>query len=240
MIRWNLILALSVCLFISRADGALAQGAPLTDRNSDGQVEILAFGDSITYGVGDGTQPGQYISEIDGVGDPRGYPQRLSSLLAVPVLNAGIPGEMVIGIPGPRLAGVNRFPEVVVGSSADLVIIFEGINDTRFDISATEMEAAYQKMINVARADNKNIAITTLFPPTVQHGTLAPAAALYSETIRQVGAMNDITVIDLEQSFLSDCPDLSICPYYNLPEGLHPNTVGYDAIARMIATAIQR
>jgi len=240
MIRKNIIFSLFALSLLLGVDGASAEGSPFTDRNNDGQVEVLAFGDSITYGVGDGTQPGQYISEIDEVGDPRGYPLRLSSVLAAPVLNGGVPGEMVIGIPGPRAAGVNRFPEVVVGSTADLVILFEGINDARYEISATELEAAYQKMINVARADNKNVAIATLLPPTVQHGTLAPTAALYSETIRQVGAMNDITVIDLEQGFLRDCPDLSTCSYYNLPEGLHPNTVGYDAITSMVATAIQR
>jgi lysophospholipase L1-like esterase len=240
MIRWNLIFCLIFISIVSRSGRALAEGAPLSDRNNDGQIEVIAFGDSITYGVGDGTEPGQYVSQIDEVGDPRGYPLRLSSVLAVPVLNAGVPGETVIGIPGPRVAGVVRFPEVAVGGTADLVIIFEGINDARYDISATELEAGYQKMINVARADNKNVAIATLLPPTVERGILAPTAALYSETIRGLGAMNGILVIDLEQDFLRDCPDLSTCPYYNLPEGLHPNTVGYDALTRMIATAIQR
>jgi lysophospholipase L1-like esterase len=240
MIRWNLTLSLLFISIVSRCPGAFADSSPLSDRNNDGQVEVVAFGDSITYGVGDGTQPGQYISEIDDVGDPRGYPLRLSSKLAVPVLNAGIPGEMVIGIPGPRISGVNRFPEIIVGTSADLVIILEGVNDARYEISATELEAGYQKMINVARADNKNVAIATLLPPTVQHGVLAPTAALYSQTIRGLGVMNGISVIDLEQGFLRDCPDLSTCAYYNLPEGLHPNTVGYDAIATMVATAMQR
>jgi lysophospholipase L1-like esterase len=240
MIRWNLILSLIFLSIVSRSDRSFAQGAPLSDRNNDGQIEVIAFGDSITYGVGDGTEPGQYVSQIGEVGDPRGYPLRLSSLLGVSVLNAGIPGETVIGIPGDRVPGVVRFPEVVVGGTADLVVIFEGINDARYDISATELEAGYQKMINVARADNKNVTIATLLPTTVERGILAPTAALYSQTIRGLGAMNGILVIDLEQDFLRDCPDLSTCPYYNLPEGLHPNTVGYDAITTMIATALQR
>lgn len=58
--------------------------------------------------------------------------------------------------------------------------------------------------------------------------------------IRQLGAINDVPVIDLEQGFIKDCPDLSTCQYYNLPEGLHPNTVGYDAIAKMVAADLQR
>lgn len=236
--RGKFLSMVCVSLF-ARVAVAHADGAPLTDRNNDGQVEILAFGDSITYGVGDGTEPGQYISELGDVGDPRGYPLRLSSLLGVPVMNAGIPGEMVVGEPGGRVPGTTRFPKEVVGSPADLVIIFEGANDARVETPTDQFEAGCQRMINVARADNKNVVIATLLPPTVQHGMFAAQTALYSETIRHVGAINDIPVIDLEKGFLLDCPDLSTCPYYNLPEGLHPNTVGYDAIARMVATALQ-
>jgi lysophospholipase L1-like esterase len=218
---------------------ARAEGPLLQDRNGDGTIELIAFGDSITYGVGDGIEPGQYISQLGEVGKPGGYPLRLSSLLPTSVLNAGVPGEMVVGVPEGRTPGVVRFPEVVVGSSADLVVILEGANDAQFEISAAEFATSLQKMINVARADNKNVALATLLPPTVQHGIFAPQTALYSGVIRQLAALNEVTVIDLEQGFLTDCPDLSVCPYYNLPEGLHPNTVGYDAIAKMVATKLQ-
>jgi lysophospholipase L1-like esterase len=239
MVRWNKFLSILVVSLVVLADQACAEGAPLSDRNNDGQIEILAFGDSITYGVGDGTEPGQYISELGDVGSPRGYPLRLSAALSLPVMNAGIPGEMVVGEPGGRLPGVARFPEEVVGSPADLVIIFEGANDARIEIPTAQYEAALQRMINVARADNKSVALATLLPPTVQHGMFAAQTALYSGAIRQLGVMNNVPVIDLEQGFLKDCPDLSTCPYYNLPEGLHPNTVGYDAIARMVAAGLQ-
>lgn len=240
MVPWSKILSIVFVSILVGADAAYGEGATLTDRNSDGQIEILAFGDSITYGVGDGIEPGQYIGEIDEVGSPRGYPLRLSAALSVPVMNAGVPGETVIGIPGGRVSGVERFPQEVVGSSTDLVIIFEGANDTRYDTSAAQLEAGYQRMINVARADNKSVAIATLPPQTAQHGMFAPQSLIYSAMIRQVGAINDIPVIDLEQGFIKDCPDLLTCQYYNLPEGLHPNTVGYDAIAKMVAADLQR
>lgn len=239
MVRSQLKILTLTALVLSWADLALAQGSPLSDRNGDAQIEIIAFGDSITYGVGDGTLPGEYISELGGVGDPRGYPLRLSATSALPVMNAGVPGEMVVGIGGERASGVERFPQIVAGSPADLVIILEGANDARFDISATELEAGYQKMINVARADNKGVAIATLLPPTVQHAEFAPQTALYSQVVRRLAVTNDITLIDLEEGFIRDCPDLSTCRYYNLPEGLHPNSVGYDAITAMITEAIR-
>lgn len=239
MVRYQIHTLFFACAFIGSLAVDQALASPLQDRNGDGQIEIIAFGDSITYGVGDGTQPGEYISELGGVGSPRGYPLRLSSTTALPVLNAGVPGEMVVGIGGARASGVERFPEIVAGSPADLVVILEGANDARFEISAPEMEAGYQKMINVARADGKNVAIATLLPPTVQHGMFASQTAIYSEAVRRVAAINEVTLIDLEAGFLRDCPDLSVCPYYNLPEGLHPNSVGYDAITRMVTEALQ-
>lgn len=162
MVRWNKIVSIVFVSILAGTEGAYAEEASLTDRNNDGQVEVLAFGDSITYGVGDGTEPGQYVSEIADVGSPRGYPLRLSAALSVPVMNAGVPGEMVIGVPGGRVSGAERFPQEVVGSSADLVIILEGANDARFEIPTAQLEAGYQRMINVARADNKSVAIATL------------------------------------------------------------------------------
>lgn len=239
MTRANFLLKIFFSSLLLCSTRVYADGSPLQDRNGDGSLEIIAFGDSITYGVGDGIAPGKYISELGELGDPSGYPQRLSTLLPASILNAGVPGEMVVGVPEGRTPGVVRFPEVVVGSTADLVLIFEGANDAQSEISTTAFASSLQKMINVARADNKSVAIATLLPPTIQHGMFAPQTASYSEIIRQLAALNGIPVIDLESGFLTDCPDLSICSYYNLPEGLHPNAVGYDAIAKMIATALQ-
>lgn len=50
--------------------------------------DVLAFGDSITYGVGDGTNPGDFVVLIDDAGQPRGYPLRLSATLGTGVTNA--------------------------------------------------------------------------------------------------------------------------------------------------------
>lgn len=235
-IRAVCILALSIFL------GAKATHAQsiLTDRNGDGAIEIIAFGDSITYGVGDGIEPGQYISTIDSIGKPRGWPKRLSATLGLSVMNAGSPGEQVVAQPNITESGVQRFPDVVVGSGADVVIIKEGANDAQHDVSSGELTTSLQKMLNVARADNKNVVLSTLAPPTVQHAQFAPSVIEYSAAIRDLAVINNLPVVDIEQGFLLACPDLSVCSYYNLPEGLHPNTVGYDAIAQMYVDALKK
>jgi lysophospholipase L1-like esterase len=212
----------------------------LTDQNGDGAIEITAFGDSITYGVGDGTEPGQYVSTIDSVGEPRGWPKRLSTSLGLSVLNAGSPGEQVVAQPNLTDSGVQRFPDVVIGSSADVVIIKEGANDAQHAVTSAELATSIQKMLNIARADNKKVVLSTLAPPTVQHAQFAPAVIEYSSAVRDLAVMNNVPIVDIAQGFLLACPDLSVCPYYNLPEGLHPNTAGYDAIAQMYVDTFQK
>ncbi len=210
----------------------LAADFKLTDRNGDGAVEILAFGDSITYGVGDGSTPGDYVEQIYDAGDPRGYPLRLSSLIGVAVDNAGLPGEELIR------TGIDRFPGLVIGGSADAVIIMEGVNDAGQQITASVYSNTLQRAINVARAENKDVVLATIAPPTEFHSSLAPFTNAYSVAVRRLAAINSLPLADIEQTFYQACPDLSICSYYNLPEGLHPNTLGYDAIAEAMALAV--
>lgn len=211
---------------------AHAQGL-VADHNGDGAIEIIAFGDSITYGVGDDTPPGEFIQSIGSIGKPRGWPKRLSATLGVSVLNAGSPGEQLVEDPELEETGVRRFPDVVVGSDADLVIIKEGANDAQREIPTAQLTTSLQKMLNVARADNKKVVLSTLAPPTVQHAQDAPVSIEYSSAIRELAVLNNVPLADIERGFLQACPEISVCPYYNLPEGLHPNTAGYDAIAQM-------
>jgi len=228
--------AVALSLFLCASPDAAAQSV-LRDANGDGTIEILAFGDSITYGVGDGTMPGQYVPDITDRGPPRGYPLRLSGMLGLPVVNAGVPGEEVVGI-GVLEPGVDRFPEVVVGSAADVVIIKEGVNDAVHIQPAAAISEAIQKMINVGRAEGKSVVIATLAPPTGNHASLRPFTESYSASIRELAILNSVPLVDTEALFVANCPILEACAYYNLPEGLHPNTIGYDAITEAVAAAL--
>ena len=209
----------------------------LEDKNGDGSVEVLAFGDSITYGVGDGIEPGTYVLEITDLGQPRGWPLRLSSLLGVPVSNAGVPGEG-LSEDGSE-TGAERFASVVVGSAADVVIIKEGTNDAQRLVSDSQYRNALQRVINTARADNKNVVLSTLAAPVGLRAQYAPFTGNLPNVIRDVAAYNALPVVDTEALFYAGCPVYEDCAYYNRPEGLHPNTLGYDVIAAEMARVLQ-
>lgn len=221
---------LSCCSALGILD-AQAQ-AVLTDRNGDGEIEIVAFGDSITYGVGDGTAPGTYVAQITDSGAPRGYPLRLSEALGVTVLNAGVPGEELL------VEGIFRIPELIVGGTADAIIIKEGVNDSVHLAETSSISTAYQTAINVARAEGKGVVIATIAPPTQMHSSLAPFTDSYSQAIRELAVLNSVPLADVQSAFVTACPVMSICSYYNLPEGLHPNTLGYDAISEVMLQAL--
>jgi lysophospholipase L1-like esterase len=212
--------------------GVSAEAQVLRDVTGDGQVEVLAFGDSITYGVGDGNNPGDYIPEIADEGRPRGYPRRVSEATGLAVSNAGNPGERLIR------GGLERFPGLVVGSDIDAIIFMEGANDAVHQIEGSQYRRAAQRVINVARAEGKSIVLATLPPPTSSRASLALFTTFYSSIIKDLGVINSVPVADVEQRFLSACADLNTCELYNLPEGLHPNTVGYDAISEVILSTV--
>lgn len=211
-----------------------AQQTTLIDRDGNGVVELLAFGDSLTYGVGDDTPPGDYVEEITDSGYPRGYPVRVSAALGVPVLNSGVPGEILTS------EGVARFPGVVREQGFDTVLILEGANDANFRVDSGVYSRALQKMINVARAEGKGVALLTVPSPTGNRASLQPFTDAYSADMRELAYLNEIPLIDIESSFIAACPDYSKCSLFNLPEGLHPNVLGYDLMATAIASGLQR
>jgi lysophospholipase L1-like esterase len=228
---------LATVVFAFNVSAASAQDAVLQDRNGDGSIEVIAFGDSITYGVGDGYSPDEYVEVITDFGKPRGYPRRLSSLLGVSVLNAGVPGEG-LAEDGSE-TGVERFPGVVLGSDADVVIIAEGTNDAERLVPNDVFVPALQKMVNVARAAGRQVVLSTLATPIGLRAQYAPFTQNISNLIRDVAAINSLPLVDIEKLFQDGCPVYEDCQYYNRPEGLHPNTVGYDAIAAGMASVLQ-
>lgn len=204
----------------------------LKDVNGDGMVQISAFGDSITYGVGDGTQPGEVVEVITESGVARGYPKRLATLLNILVRNAGIPGEELVA------QGVYRIPQVVGNAELDTIVIMEGSNDSVLQIARGEYTRSLQTAINVARAAGKEVVVATLPPPTGVHESLAPITESYSTVVRDLALINNIALADVEALWYSACADMRACDLYNQPEGLHPNTKGYTALAQIFAAAL--
>ena len=94
------------------------------------QGTILAFGDSLTAGVG--------------VEPPQSYPSVLSELSGRQVINAGVSGEVTA-------AGLERLPEVLDQTKPTVLILLEGGNDIlrNQDLEATKQNLA--AMIELAQ-----------------------------------------------------------------------------------------
>jgi lysophospholipase L1-like esterase len=202
------------------------------DLTGDGIVTYLGFGDSITYGVGDGTAVGDVVTEIPVTDGTKGYVPQVGSLTGVATVNGGIPGEIF------TTAGVQRLPGAVQSSGADIVGIFEGSNDAIFRTAPGTYERLLQKALNVVRSIGRQAVIFTLPPPCCDHDGLQPFVNSFSEEVLKLSRINDVPVADIRRLWASTCQNQEECELYNLPEGLHPNSRGYKAIAQTVSAAL--
>lgn len=225
-------LCAAVLCVLGSAIEVLAQESILNDLNGDGVVSMAAFGDSITYGIGDGVPVGVYVEEVSVDVPPGGYPPRVSALAGIPVTNAGSPGELLTE------GGVERFPSVASGSTSDLISIYEGTNDARVQVSSGPYRRSLQRMVNVALALGKHVLVMTTPKPCCIHGGADPFIDSLNQQVKDVADIHDLTIVDIDRAWRSSCNNKSECELYNLPEGLHPNARGYDVIAQTVTAAL--
>ena len=209
--------------------GSSSRTVSLRDRNGDGDIVILAFGDSITRGQGDGPVSG---SIPPGIG---GYPGRLQEILGVPVINAGSPGEATY-------EGIERLPGVLAATDADWVIFLEGA----LDIENRQTEGAarnLESMIALARADGAEVILGTLLPTCCTHRGLIPNGSIntLNLAITELAERESIPVIDFHRAFLPSETAMydETSGLLHLPDGLHPTPAGYDVMAATAAEAFQ-
>jgi lysophospholipase L1-like esterase len=131
---------------------------------------ILAFGDSLTAGVG--TTPN------------KAYPAILQNLTGVNVVNAGVSGETTS-------EGLKRFQQEIDRHTPQLIILLEGGNDIlrRQPVSQTKDNLA--QMIEVAT--NKGIDI--LFVGVPEKSLFSTSAPLYEELAAQYDVIFDGEII---------------------------------------------
>jgi len=206
----------------------------LRDRNGDGEVVFAGFGDSITYGVGDGTEPGEEVDAIPFTDGTVGYVQRVSQLMKIQALNLGVPGEVF------TLDGINRFVKDVSESDADIIGIMEGANDAIRRITEGEYGRALQKAINVTRVMGKTPVLFTLPPACCEHAGARLYTDVYNGRIRHLARVNGVAIADAQKGWITTCDRLDRCNLYNLPEGLHPNSKGYDVISQVLSAALYK
>ncbi len=201
----------------------------LTDANGDGEQIILTFGDSITYGIGDGIPAGISVEEVPFSTSASGYPARLSERTGVGVLNSGVPGEVFTE------EGSARLISLLHTSPADSFLLMEGTNDAIFRVPPSVYGFELQKVLNIASVLEKQVVPSTLPVPCCEHSGQKLFTDAYSNQVRTLALTNDIPFIDLEDEWKASCPQADMCSFLNIPEGLHPNSSGYDFIADIFA-----
>jgi lysophospholipase L1-like esterase len=197
---------------------------------------ILAFGDSMTYG----------ISSFCGVGcsfETTGYPQRLESILRARFPNqtalvqrSGAPGECASADGCNGTAGRDRLPGTIAANH-DLVVILEGVNDTNAILSDAFITDALRVMVQTARAAGKSVILCGLLPVKDNEMTGEPKAdpdriASMNIRLRNLATAEDVPFVDMVAAFgPAFQPLLS-------PDGLHPNDAGYQRMAEAVANAV--
>ena len=204
------------------------QTSLLLDRNADGEVSVAAFGDSITRGVGDGFRKGEFVEVVTQPEGEAGYPLRVEKFLDLPVRNLGRPGERELD------TAVVRFVNLVVGSETDLVVLSGGSNDAFVATSSSEIARIYQTLINMAKTSNIQPVLATLPPTCCDRSALNPFVTEYNMVIRDRARINDVPLADVGRGFNSSCVSTT-CDLLNLPEGLHPNSEGYDVSGEIVS-----
>ena len=137
---------------------------------------ILAFGDSLTAGVG--------------VSEKSSYPVVLAELAGLKVINSGVSGETTSG-------GLKRLPQELDRTAPDLLILIEGGNDILRNQSHAEAKANLTAMIELAQS--RDIPVVLIGVP--QKSLFSDSAPFYEELAEQFEMVFDADLIaDLQRS----------------------------------------
>lgn len=125
---------------------------------------ILAFGDSLTEGVG--------------APDGAGYPAQLARLTGRTVVNAGVAGETTAD-------GLARLPETIETHAPALMILLMGGNDVLRNQDLAEAKRNLAQMIEQARAND--VAVMLVGVP--EKSLFSQSAPLYEELAEEYGVV---------------------------------------------------
>lgn len=161
---------------------------------------VLAFGDSLTYGIG----------AVYG----ESYPSVLEKLIGRKVVSAGMPGELTAG-------GLKRLPQVLDKVRPRLVILCHGCNDLIHGIDERQVASNLRAMISMAQESGAEVVLVGV--PRFQQRVLSPPPRFY----RMVAAEfvipytgNALQVILANRSFRADAVHPNGDGYRRLAETL--------------------
>lgn len=160
---------------------------------------ILAFGDSLTDGVGTTRS--------------RSYPAVLADLTGLNVINAGVSGETTD-------RGLERLPVELERSSPDLVILIEGGNDILRNISHSVIKQNLRVMIEMSQS--RGIPVVLIGVP--KKSLFSSSAPFYEELAEDFDLVYDGSlIVDLlrDPSLKSDQIHFNEAGYQEMAESIH-------------------
>lgn len=193
-------------------------------------VRILAFGDSITRGFGD--------TNVDcEIGEARGYPPRVESLLAgvgtdVDFVNAGICGEQTA-------AGLSRIEDELIASDSDIVVIMEGTNDVSGFVSLESMLFNVGAMADRAELLDVRPVMLSVIPrgPGAGLDESNAKTGAFALQLREQSLSRNRTFGDPFGDFIDLANLFEI--FYGVDDPFHPNAIGYNRLASIIRIPIE-
>jgi lysophospholipase L1-like esterase len=185
------------------------------------QTTYVAFGDSITEGIGDDPNRAE-----------KGYPPRLEALLqqrgqTAEVRNEGVAGETA----EEGLSRINR----VLEPGDDILLLMEGTNDIGLKVSNETIAFTVDQIAE--RAETRGLAVVhaTVLP---RLNTLVDPLNLitgdFNGLIRDFAWSDERRLADPFEVFFRLTPNYG--QYYW--DKLHPNAAGYDLMARVFADVL--
>jgi lysophospholipase L1-like esterase len=177
--------------------------------------KVVCIGDSITMGT---------------VSPALAYPALLAQYCQAEVINKGVPGQETSHM-------LERFEEDVLSLKPSVVVVMGGTNDVTQGEPAEIIISNLMKMYQEALGRGI-VVIACTIPPANVHDP-------YQKEIRQ--AVNEwIRGLEVEGVLIaptgsaiedSNCSD-GIAQVYDSGDGLHPNQLGYEAIAKAVEKAL--
>jgi lysophospholipase L1-like esterase len=208
----------------SIAAGALLLFLAAAEAGPQSPTVYVAFGDSVTEGVGD---------EEGG-----GYPPRLEALLLargrnVDVRNRGLSGESTAD-------GLTRI-DSVLAQGGDVLLLMEGTNDVPKNVSPETTVFNLGEMAAKAERAGMDVVIATVIPrsPFANVDDQNVLTQQLVETIRDLAGTSERDLADPFEEFIT-FPNYyeELYDHNPLDPVGHPNARGYDRLARIFLDLI--
>lgn len=191
-------------LFLLGLSGLFDGGASAAPPSDDDRPRIVAFGDSLTAGLGvaaDETYPAELQRRLDALG------------LRYRVINAGVSGETTAG-------GLRRVPWILRSKPA-IVILELGANDGLRGLRVDETKANLEQIVQQLQQSGVQVVLAGMkLPPNYGKEYLAGFERLYPE----MAARYHVPLIPFFLEGIAGSTAL------NQADGVHPTAQGYRTI----------